>query len=814
MTNKSNFSIEKTTSNVDVLAYFFKILSYWKWFLLTILIAFAIAKYKNDRKVRGYSLDTVISIKEETNPLFSTGTNLTFNWGGASDLLETIKVILRSRTHNEKVISRLQFYTQYLQQGEYFMEDVYGKTPFKIKLETNKSQLYNKQIKVEMLPEDKVRISVDFGEEIYNVPLVFYDKDSVSSFTPSSKVFSQEYNLGDKINSRMFNFTISSTKYTGNSKPYYISFNSFNGTVGSYRKVGVTDVSKGSSLIKLQLSGPNKNRLADYLNTSVQVLAEDKQNQKIAYAVRTKEYIDALFIAESESLKNIERELGKYKQRNNIYDLSVEGNQIFSETIELEKTLRSVNDNVSYLDELEAYIKTHNAYNNNGIPVPASAEVSDAKISSEIADLIQKSTIRENLRNTVTASHPQVIALEKEIITSRNVLLENIGTVRSSLKNKLRTNRNRLQSFSGKLRQLPKKEQGLIKFQRNYEISEANYNYLKQKSYEAGTAIAANVSDVKVIDSAKDLGQGPVYPNTQFNYVLALMLGTMFPLFFIMLKEVLDNKIHTVEEIQNNYEIPVLGVVGKNMLDTNLALFTKPKSAVAESFRALRSNIHFLFKNNKGESSKAKTLVLTSSISGEGKTMISINMATAFALSGKKTILIGLDLRKPKIFENFGLSNDFGVVNYLIDQKNLDDVIYETQIPNLDLILSGPIPPNPSELLLSDRADEMMTILKREYDYIVLDTPPVGLVSDALELFKYSDAIIYVIRQNYSEKGMMKMIDEKYINKEVKNISFVLNDFSANKSYGYGYGYRDSYGYHENEKPKTFIGKIKSKIGL
>ena len=158
--------------------------------------------------------------------------------------------------------------------------------------------------------------------------------------------------------------------------------------------------------------------------------------------------------------------------------------------------------------------------------------------------------------------------------------------------------------------------------------------------------------------------------------------------------------------------------------------------------------------------------------------MISINMATVFALGGKKTILVGLDLRKPKIYTDFELKNDIGVVNYLINQKSIEDIIVPSKIPNLDLILSGPIPPNPSELLLSDRCGNLIKELEQKYDYIVIDTPPVGLVSDALELFKYSDAICYVIRQNYSEKGMMKMIDEKYKNKEVSNISYLFNDFS------------------------------------
>lgn len=328
-----------------------------------------------------------------------------------------------------------------------------------------------------------------------------------------------------------------------------------------------------------------------------------------------------------------------------------------------------------------------------------------------------------------------------------------------------------MNKYNERFRTLPKKEQELIKFERDFASSESNYSYLKQKSYEAGTAIEASISDVKIIETAMDLGQGPIYPKPTFNYLVAIMLAIIFPLFYIIIKELLDNKIHTVEEIENHYKIPVLGVVGRNHGYNNLAVFEKPKSTIAESFRALRSNIQFLF--NRDTTKRAKTLILTSSVSGEGKTMISINMATAFSLGSKKTILVGLDLRKPKIYDDFDILNDEGAVNYLIGQRQLEEVIIKTKIPNLDLILSGPIPPNPSELLLSEACDKMIEKLKDNYDYIVIDTPPVGLVSDALELFKYSDAICYVVRQNYTEKGMMKMIDDKYVAKEVSNISYI-----------------------------------------
>jgi capsular exopolysaccharide synthesis family protein len=207
-----------------------------------------------------------------------------------------------------------------------------------------------------------------------------------------------------------------------------------------------------------------------------------------------------------------------------------------------------------------------------------------------------------------------------------------------------------------------------------------------------------------------------------------------------------------------------------------------------------------LFDRNKiGQS---KTILITSSIGGEGKTFVSINLSSVFAMSGKKTVIVGLDLRKPKIFDDFDLKNDVGVVNYLIGNMSINQIIQKTKIENLDFISAGPIPPNPSELLLSNATSELIEHLKKEYDYVILDSPPIGLVSDALELLKYADTTLYIVRQNFTHKGMLKMINDKYKNHELSKLTIVLNNFKvkSNYGYGYGYGYGTNYGYQEERK--------------
>ena len=252
---------------------------------------------------------------------------------------------------------------------------------------------------------------------------------------------------------------------------------------------------------------------------------------------------------------------------------------------------------------------------------------------------------------------------------------------------------------------------------------------------------------------------------------------------------------------------------------TELAVFERPKSALSESFRAIRSSLQFLYKQQNVEG--AKTLMITSSVSAEGKTFCSINIATVFALSEKKTVIVGLDLRKPKLFEEFNLTNEVGIVNYLIRQNSVDEIIKQTQIPYLDVILSGPVPPNPSELIMGDAMGELMKELKEKYDYIILDTPPVGLVSDALELAQYSDVTLYIVRQNFSKKEMITLLNNRIKRGELDNASIIFNGFEnkakygAGYGYGYGYGYGNtpySNGYHDDEKPKNSLQKLIGKF--
>jgi polysaccharide biosynthesis transport protein len=431
---------------------------------------------------------------------------------------------------------------------------------------------------------------------------------------------------------------------------------------------------------------------------------------------------------------------------------------------------------------------------------------------NNVANLIGLSVRRSEMAYSVK-NGDMFNSIDNEISSVKRVLLENINAAKSAIQFERFQVNNKLSEAEGKLSRLPEGEQELAKIIRKYDLSNGIYQTYLQKRSEALIVKAANLSDIQFIDPAKDIGAGLIGPRTGVNYVIAIFLGLLIPLFIVFLIFFINNSIQNTDDISTLTQIPLIGVIGLKRTGSNLSVFEKPKSALSESFRAIRSSLQFLYK--KQNVSGSKTLMLTSSVSGEGKTFCSVNIATVFALSEKKTVIVGFDLRKPKIFDDFNLKNDVGVVNYLIGQKTMDEIIHTTQIPYLDVIISGPVPPNPSELIMSESMSEFMKELKERYEYIILDTPPVGLVTDAVELSQFADVTLYITRQNFTKKEMIKLLNNRVTRGELSNVSIVLNGFENKAKYGAGYGYGYGYGYgaysngyHEEDEARNIFEKV------
>jgi succinoglycan biosynthesis transport protein ExoP len=820
MLDTKDFSFFENQNSFDFKGFLIKTLSYWKWFVLGLAVCMYTAYYINLRKQPLYSLDTTIAVQEQTNPLFTSNTSLTFNWGGTSDKVQSTATTLKSRSHNEIVVDKLDFYIDYTQQAEYYTKDVYGYTPFIIKIEKNKNQIYGSPIQVKVISANQLEISKEFTSQ--DITVINYANNESNSTRVKIGLFKKIVRIGENINLPFLNarFEVNEdmTSYIG--EVYFITMNSFDSVVANYKNISVNFDEKAASILRLSLQGTNKPRIVAYLNETVNTLTKRQLEGKNLFAENTIKYIDTTLATMESNLKDANEQLKKFSQNKNLAEIQSDGQTFQNEltTLDLEKD--AVKRKVNYYNTLQNYLKNSTDYSK--LPAPSVAGIEDPNIQGNIGKIIDLSIRREKMAYSVK-SEVMFDNIDNEINAVKNVLLENIRTAKNSIQLDVELVNNRMQRAEGKLVGLPEEKQEYFKIMRKYDLSENIYQTYLQKRSEASIVKAANLSDIEFIDPAKDIGEGMIGPRTDVNYVIAAFMGILTPLLVVFLIFFINNAIQNTDDISKLTTIPLIGVVGLKRTETNLSVFERPKSALSESFRAIRSSLQFLYKRQNLNGSK--TLMVTSSVSGEGKTYCSMNIATVFALSEKKTVIVGLDLRKPKIFSDFDLTNDVGIVNYLIGQKTLEEITLKTHIPFLDVITSGPIPPNPSELIMGDGMKEFIEELKLKYDYVVLDTPPVGLVTDAIELSSFVDVTLYIMRQNFTRKDMINLLNNRVKRGELNNVSIILNGYEnkakygAGYGYGYGYGYGSySNGYHDEEPPRNvfekYLGILKKKFKI
>ena len=802
MLDLKDFNLSESQNTFDFKGLVSKLILNWKWFALSLVVAFTVAYQITIRKEKIYGLETLIVVKDENNQLFSSNTSLIFNWGGTSDKVQTVITTLKSRSHNEAVVKTLQFYIEYLKQGEYSLVDAYGETPFKVVIDQNKGQLANQLIKVKFINENQFELATSFENSVAN--LYHYADNSTSIVKVPMGDFKRIYALNQKVELPFLSLKLSQDLMNRNNlkQEYFIRFVNFNETVAACKNVEVESETKGSSIIKIAQTGTNKSRLVDFLNATVTVLKKSQLDSKNQFATNTIKFIDSTLLDVENQMNAAENELKSFRRDKNLYLLDEGGAAITSKLANYDLEKDVVDRKIAYYNLLKNYLEKNNDYSK--LPAPSVAGIDDPNIVSNVARLIELSKLRAEKAYAVK-NEKLFKDFDVEMEALKQVVLNTISSSKNAMQIELSMLAKNINTTESTISKLPEQQQDLIKYTRKFNLKDNIYTTFLEKRSEADIIRASNLSDIEFIDTAKDTGEGLVGPKSGVNYILALFAGLFFPFVIILAKYVFDTSINNTLDIEKLTKIPIIGVVGKNNITGNLAVFEKSNSPLAEAFRGIRSSLQFIYKKQKIEGSKI--VMLTSSISGEGKTFCSMNLATVFALSNKKTVIVGLDLRKPKLFDDFKIDNITGTVNYLIGQKSINEIIQQTHIPNLDLITSGPVPPNPAELIMSATMREMIDELKLKYDYIILDTPPVGLVSDALELSQFCDATLYVVRQGVTKKGMLSVVNEKHKRRELHNISILFNGFQNKSEYGYVYQY--GYGsYEETQEKQTIKNRI------
>ncbi|MEJ7645263.1 MAG: polysaccharide biosynthesis tyrosine autokinase [Chryseolinea sp.] len=569
-------------------------------------------------------------------------------------------------------------------------------------------------------------------------------------------------------------------------------------------KLQATWAAPGASVVNLDVVGEIPQKEIDFLNKFIERYQAYDIEKKNLVANNAMKFLDAQLITTGDSLQRYEDEVESFKNKNVITGLGDETNRLFMKIQGFEDRKFQYRLNESYYKYITQLINTDQY---EGIFTPGSVGIADPIVAGLITQVIdlqgQVNVYKSNQSIERSQENPLLKTTQQRISFLKADIIKAIENNRKTEQISIEFINDQIALVDRQLARLPSKERELVGIQRNYSLKEALYVFLLQKKTEAGLSKASTTSDIVIVNPP--ISSGSISPKTLQNYVAAGATGIILPLIVFILLEVVNNRIQSKEDIERITNVPFIGAVGHNVSDDALVVSNKPRSALAESFRALRSNLSYFTGNKENQ-----VFMVTSTIPGEGKSFTSLNLATVLALAGKRTILLGADLRRPKLSDDLDLVNSVGLSQYLSGMATLEEIVQVSKIEYLSLIAGGPMPPNPSELLLRPEMSELIKRLKESYHYIVIDTPPVSFVADAFVLSKYADHTLYVIRQDFTPNMALQSLEEFYQSGKLVNISILFNDLrKTGLGYGYGgygngYGYGYAYGYTNNKNSNGY----------
>lgn len=515
-------------------------------------------------------------------------------------------------------------------------------------------------------------------------------------------------------------------------------------------------------------------------------------------------------------LSGIEGNLQRFREVNRIIDPEQQANVYFGQLTANDERLAEQAVKLRVADLL---IKILSDENDPYKIVPSMLGTEEPVLLQQITEYNKLQLDRETALKSIPSGNPLIQTMESSIEKLRRNMIVNLRNVKETYQLNYEDIKKKLREADQRIGSIPAKEKQLLEVRRQQNILQELYSYLLQKKLETAIGSASTISNIKVVDPAIPGGQ--VSPNRNSLYILALIIGIAIPAAIVLLKELLNDKVKTKTDIQQGTEAPILGEIGHAEDSTTLVVTRNNRKFLAEQFRIIRSNLQYILPKVE-----KPVIHVTSSFSGEGKSFISTNLGAVIALSGKRTVILEFDIRKPKIMTGLGLKERRGLTNYIVGNVELDEIIYPVpEVENLYVIPCGPVPPNPAEMLLDERVVELFRQLRLQFDTIIIDTAPVGLVSDGITLGKHADASIYIVRHNYTLKKQIQLIDDIYRQKKLPHLSIIINDIVVRSGYGgyygyggYGYGYGYGYGhgysttYYDENKKRPILQRLFRKV--
>lgn len=772
-------------SSFDFAVIYTTLILNWKWFVLSLIICLGAAHIYLRYATPIYQAAAKLLIKEEQNGRRGNSIQSSANLGiiSNSNGIDNEMEILKSRTLAQQAVYDLKLYTTYRHEGRIKDHLIYGEQEVNVDMDYEHLKKLNAPMSFKITREGRNyhvvgSYFVPIDDNSYNPGPVTVDKVITAlPATLGTRVgivkFTQNGNYmlrdGESLKVTMIAPEIAAGKYVGS--------------------LSVSPSTKATSIAQLVITDEIPQRAIDYLKQLAIVYNRQANEDKNQIAVRTEQFINQRLEKINAELGNTEGQLENYKKRNNMVQLSMNASTAFSNADSYAQKLNEANTQVALLDELTKYM---NEPSNRHQPIPSNVGLNDASATSLINKYNEIALQRNQLLHSASESSPTVTPLTSQLDDLQASIKRAMSQARAGLNIQRNSIASQQGKYQGQISNTPEQERILTQIGRQQEVKSGLYLMLLQKREENSISLAATADKGKLIDNP--VFAGKVTPKDSIILMIAFGLGLAIPALILFLLAFFRYKIEGHDDVAKLTKLPIIADVAiasdRAKTKADIVVHENKNNLMEEIFRSLRTNLQFLMKEHD------KVILMTSTTSGEGKTFIASNVAISFALLGKKVVLVGLDIRKPRLAELFEIDDHHhGITNLLIkDNITWDDVnkqIVNSGVNNnLDLLMAGPVPPNPGELVTRKSLEETMDILKEHYDYIIIDTAPVGLVTDTLALGRIANATVYVCRADYTQKSSFGLINGLAYEKKMPNMSIVLNGVDlSKKKYGYYYGY-------------------------
>jgi capsular exopolysaccharide synthesis family protein len=751
----------------------FRYLPYWPLFMVLILLGAGAAYFYLKIAVPVYETTASILIKDETKGSDESKLMESLNQIGAKKIVENEIEVIHSRSILTEVVKDLGLYAPEFEKDRFISRPAYITSPVIVELQQPDSLVKTDEIPFVFSPGTQTIIA---GNNRY----------------PVNQWVSTVWGVIRFANNPLY-------RTSPGPHQYYFAFVNVKKVVNDLSdRLDVSASGKLSSVIDLKLKDAVPERgeaiLSDVINVYNKVSFADK-NQ---LAANTLDFVDKRLRNMEMQLDSVEKGIEKFRTDKDVVDISAQGQQYLENVGQSDLKASDLNEQLAELDQVEKYVESKN--DQAGI-VPSTFGIGDKLLSQLVEELYNSEIQYERLKKTTAENNPILISLKNEIDKIKPSILENINSQRKTLEAG-RDNINETSTkYSSMLRTIPLKERQLVEISRQQAIKNSIYSFLLQKKEETALSLNSTVPDSRLIDKAESSFL-PIGPNKPLIFAFAILVAIVIGIVWIGLKELLNNKILFRNEIENMTMIPVLGELVYDKSKRPIVIKSGEKSLIAEQFRFLRGTL------SKAGSIRAKRIMVTSSITGEGKSFVAANLAASIALAGKKVVLVDLDLHKPGLHSIFDMENTKGVSDYLTGQAEASQLIMKTsENENLFVIPAGPLAIDPSELILNGKLKSLMNYLETVFDVMIIDTAPALAITDAYIIGSRCDANLYIVRHGYTPKIHVQLLDENTGMYRMKNIGIVFNGVkkrgTGKYGYGYGYGYNFDYGYGYPERKST-----------